>query len=261
MDALGQFRENLNLLLQIAATEENRVTREQVQGCFEDLPLTEEQWELIYHYLELNKVEVTDHQSDAAYARRLAGGEEQPEAEEKIEERSAFFAMYLEELAAIPPMTEAEEKELIARMKAGEKAAEDRLVEGKLTLAARIAGEYTGRGMNESDLVQEGNIALILALRQYEDGLLDAFLEQEIRQALELVIQEECGLDDIGAYLAGQANTLLETSTEMAKDLGREPTVEELARRLSLSEEMVREVMKMSLDAVNVVENGKLSQE
>ena len=76
MDVLGQFKENLNLLLQIAATEENRLTREQVQGCFGDLELAEEQWELIYHYLEMNQVKVEDHEMNASYVGKLAAVEE-----------------------------------------------------------------------------------------------------------------------------------------------------------------------------------------
>lgn len=261
MEDRGQFRENLNLLLQIAATEGNRVSKEQVQGCFGDLELTEEQWDLIYHYLELNKVEVTGHVSDAGTVRRLAGKEETEETKGETPAGSAYLEMYREELSAICPLTDEEETRLIERMRDGDEAARDRLIEGKLDLAARIAGGYTGRGLGEADLIQEGNMGLILALGEYEEGSLDVYLEGKIREALEAVLEENDGRDDIGSYLAGQANTLLSASTEMAQELGREPTVEELARRLSISEELVREVMKMSLDAVNAAENGKLSQE
>ncbi|MBR5474264.1 MAG: hypothetical protein IKU83_02520 [Lachnospiraceae bacterium] len=260
MDVLGQFKENLNLLLQIAATEENRLTREQVQGCFGDLELAEEQWELIYHYLEMNQVKVEDHEMNASYVGKLAAVEEAEGPEGTPEDReSAFFAMYLEELAAIPPLSIGEEEVLLQKMWAGDAAAEERLIEGKLALTARVAKEFAGRGVGEADLVQEGNIAMMMALRAYEEGPLDAFLEREIRTSLEMTVVDEGGEDQISAFLASQANALLKASTEMAERLGREATVEELAKYLGISEEMVEDLMKMSLDALSVVENGNLS--
>lgn len=264
MDDKGQFRENLNLLLQIAATEGNRISKEQVQGCFEDLTLTEEQWDLIYHYLELNKVEVIGHVTDAEALRQLAGKEddtEEPGAETAAGPGSVFLEMYREELSAICPLTDEEEVRLLVQMREGCEAARDRLIEGKLDLAARVAKEYIGRGLGEADLIQEGNMGLILALDEYQEGPLDAHLEGMIRKVLEAALEEDGGREGIGNYLAGQANTLLQVSTEMAEELGREATVEELARRLNISEELVREIMKMSLDAVNAAENGKLSRE
>ncbi len=258
MDVLGQFRENLNLLLQIAATEGNRVTIDQVQGCFGDLELTPEQWELIYHYLEMNKVTVEDHEADFTYARQLTAEPEEPVGTPE-ERESMFFAMYLEELAAIPPMTQAEERSLLGKMQAGDPAAMERLIEGKLALTARVAREYAGRGMAEADLVQEGNIALMMALPGYQGGALDAYLEGAIRKHLEEALLENGGLDQISAFLASQANALLQASTDMAERLGREPSVEELAKYLGITEEMVEALMKMSLDAVTVEEHGNLS--
>ena len=65
-------------------------------------------------------------------------------------------------------------------------------------------------------------------------------------------------MGDVGSYLAGQANDLLKASTELAEELGREATVEELSARLRMPEDRIREIMKMSLDAVSVIENGNL---
>ena len=261
MDGMNQFRENLNLLLQIAETQERRLTREQIQGCFEDLALTEEQWELIYHYLEMNQVEVEYHERKAAYASRLAGTEETEPGSpdrEPDEREMEFFRMYLDELAEILPLSEEEERMLAERMLAGDPASRERLTEGKLALAARIAWEYVGRGLGEADLVQESNLALMLALSEYEAGPLDPFLECKIRRTLEEVLAEACGMGDVGSYLAGQANDLLKASTELAEELGREATVEELSARLRMPEDRIREIMKMSLDAVSVIENGNL---
>lgn len=263
MDDRGQFRESLNLLLQIAATEGNRISRERVRECMEEQDLTEEQWDLIYHYLELNRVEVIGHVTDKETVRKLVGGEEEeiPASGAHGGEGAACLRRYREDLSGIRPLTGEEEARLTARMREGDAAARERLIEGKLGLAARLAGAYSGRGPGEADLIQEANMALLLALNEYEEGPLDDYLEKEIRKALETVLAEDDGRGDIGNYLAKQANDLLRVSTELAGTLGREPTVEELARSLNISEELVREIMKMSLDAVNAAENGKLSRE
>jgi DNA-directed RNA polymerase specialized sigma subunit len=73
-----------------------------------------------------------------------------------------------------------------------------------------------------------------MALRAYEEGPLDAFLEREIRTSLEMTVVDEGGEDQISAFLASQANALLKASTEMAERLGREATVEELAKYLGI---------------------------
>ena len=205
---------------------------------------------------------MSGHVTNAGVVRRLAGREDGDAKESSAAESgSVFLNAYREELSAVLPLSGEEETCLIARMSDGDREARERLIEGKLALAARVAGEYGGRGVSEADLIQEGNMALILALDEYVGGDLDRYLEGEIRKALEAVLEEDGGRKGVGSFLADQANTLLRVSTEMAEELGREATVAELAGRLNVPEEMVQEIMKMSLDAVNAAENGKLSRE
>ena len=113
-----------------------------------------------------------------------------------------------------------------------------------------------GRGLPEADLIQEANLELLLTLAEYEGTLaeLDQTIRLRIRSALDLAVEEETGNGDLQKYLASQANKLLDLSTELAEDLGRQPTVDELAERMNLTEEAVEEIMRMSLDAANVAE-------
>ena len=146
--------------------------------------------------------------------------------------------MYLKEIGKIPLLKPHEEIEYAKRMMEGDEVAKQRLVEANLRLVVSIAKRYVGRGMLFLDLIQEGNLGLIKAVEKfdYERGFkFSTYATWWIRQAITRAI-------------ADQARTI----RIPLQELGRDPKPEEIAKEMDMSEEKVREIMKIAQDPVSL---------
>ena len=97
-------------------------------------------------------------------------------------------------------------------------------------------------------------MALLMAMEDFEDGDFGVYITREICSAMDAALDEQTGERDTGSYLAAQANAIMEATEELVKELGREATLSEVAQRMNLSEDMTRDIMKISMDALAVVE-------
>lgn len=165
-----------------------------------------------------------------------------------------FYQMYLEELQLLDTYQEDEEAFLLTSLKEGKSEARQRLIEGNLKNALDIAKEYGGQGLSMSDLVQEANMALTMAVDMFESGDFSLFIREQIHKALEAAVEEEALEDQVGEELAARVNVLNTVSEMLVKELGREATVSELAGKMKMTEEEVRDIMKLALDAMSVHE-------
>lgn len=188
-----------------------------------------------------------------------------------------FYQMYLEEMNEIPPCTGEELGGLLAAAAAGREEAKKRIVEGQLKLALECAREFDGKGVLLTDLVQEANMALVLAvdgfckeLAKYgiTEGIsdqqlsgFDSYIKSMMRDALNQAVEEQKSADETGEELAARVNVLQTVSQAMAKDLGREATVEELAGRMKMTVEEINGIMKMAMDAMSMnAENADMEE-
>ncbi|MCI8505672.1 MAG: hypothetical protein HFI67_05725 [Lachnospiraceae bacterium] len=255
-----EFKAALGDLLLLAKASGLQVTEREIRECFPGWELTPEQWRLIYSYLELNQILVEGHESDRGSLAYLRGSEEEQGTAKKTSgkgltgEDSRCYKMYLEEIQAIRELSEEEIPGLLAALKAGDRAARNRLAEGHLKRVVELAKEYSGRGVHMADLVQEGNMALLTAMEEFDDGDFGVYITREICSAMDMALAEQTGEQDTGSYLAAQANAIMEATEELVKELGREATLSEVAQRMNLSEDMTRDIMKISMDALAVVE-------
>ena len=113
-----------------------------------------------------------------------------------------------------------------------------------------------GQGVKRGDLIQEGNLGLIEAIMNYDHKTdFDEFIVKFIENAMKDAIDEELGMNRIAEHAADRANAISDATTELAQKLGREATIEELCEYMSLSEDEIRDVMKMSLDAMTINES------
>lgn len=174
--------------------------------------------------------------------------EEMEEAYDSVD----FYQLYLEELKTVKPEEPGEVERLLAELADGNREAAGRLAECRLERAVRLAEEYRDRGVAMSDLVQEANMALLLAAREYESGEFDRQMEKRIREALEEIVSFQDQEIRIEEEMAARVNVLKDISAAMAKELGREATVAELAERMKMSEEEIKDIMKVTLDAMSV---------
>ncbi|WP_395548413.1 MULTISPECIES: sigma-70 domain-containing protein [unclassified Lacrimispora] len=167
-----------------------------------------------------------------------------------------FYQMYLEEMGHIPPCTREEQEDLLKEAAEGSKEAKKRIVEGNLRVALEYAREYDGRGVLMTDLVQEANMALMMAVEEYVQEEVrqefDNFKSQRIREALAAAVEEQQSAKQTGEELAARVNVLQQISQLLAKELGREATVEELADKMKMTVEEISGIMKIAMDAMSM---------
>lgn len=253
MDETSRFREGLAAVIAAAKLSENHITKAQAESCFKDIVLNEEQWELVYSYLELSKIVIDDYKAEGKYSELFADLSEETEA--SLSDRdSKIYEMYLEDLKNIKELEADEEEALVEKLLGGDDSVKNRLIEGRLKNVVEMSKRYCGKGVLMSDIVQEGNMALMVAVNSYMGGDYDAWINSEVEEAFKAVVVEQDGHANVGNYLASEANALMNATAELAEELGREATLEELAVRMNLSEEAVRDIMKVSMDALDMAE-------
>ncbi|MFZ5590263.1 MAG: RNA polymerase sigma factor RpoD [Bacillota bacterium] len=163
--------------------------------------------------------------------------------------------MYLKEIGRVPLLTPEEEVELAKRMEQGDEEAKRRLAEANLRLVVSIAKRYVGRGMLFLDLIQEGNLGLIKAVEKfdYRKGYkFSTYATWWIRQAITRAIADQARTIRIPVHMVETINKLIRVSRQLLQELGREPLPEEIAKEMGISEEKVREIMKIAQEPVSL---------
>ena len=163
--------------------------------------------------------------------------------------------MYLKEIGKIPLLKPHEEIEYAKRMLDGDEIAKQRLVEANLRIVVSIAKRYVGRGMLFLDLIQEGNLGLIKAVEKfdYERGFkFSTYATWWIRQAITRAIADQARTIRIPVHMVETINKLIRVSRQLLQELGRDPKPEEIAKEMDMSEEKVREIMKIAQDPVSL---------
>ena len=171
-----------------------------------------------------------------------------------------IYRVYMEELAAIPPCTAAENEELLGKVKAGVAGARERLIEGNLRNALMYVQNYINRGVPMADLIQEASMELMMLVDDAFEGSFEKLLESRIRVRMEEVISEQTSASNIEEEVLARVNVLQEVSKELAERFGREPKLEELAEYMKMTEDEVREIMKVTMDALSLSEANRALQ-
>lgn len=170
--------------------------------------------------------------------------------EKNMEE--GYYHLYLEELKKVPPCTDDERQSLLDRLLSKDLSVRDRLIEGHLILALAVAKDYRDKGLPMSDLVQEANLALTMAVSAYQGGDLLAQAKEQIVSRLDAALKEQKAEKALGEEMAARVNVLQEVSRVLAEELGREATVEELAAKMQMPPGDIKEIMKLAVDALSV---------
>ena len=163
--------------------------------------------------------------------------------------------MYLKEIGRIPLLTSDEEFENARRALEGDEEAKRILAESNLRLVVSIAKRYVGRGMLFLDLIQEGNIGLMKAVDKFdpEKGYkFSTYATWWIRQAITRALADQARTIRVPVHMVETINKLARVQRQLTQDLNREPTDEEIANKLGISVEKVREVYKISQDPVSL---------
>ena len=252
----------------IAAGKQNKGVLEEseIRAEFKNLKLTDDQSALIVRVLEktdIDVLQVVDDDDSDVPEDELDMIEETGEDETELLDLSVPDSiniedpvrMYLKEIGKVPLLTAEEEIELAKRMEAGDEDAKKRLAEANLRLVVSIAKRYVGRGMLFLDLIQEGNLGLIKAVEKfdYNKGFkFSTYATWWIRQAITRAIADQARTIRIPVHMVETINKLVRVSRQLLQELGREPTPEEIAERMEIPVERVREILKISQEPVSL---------
>ena len=163
--------------------------------------------------------------------------------------------MYLKEIGRINLLTSDEEFEYAIRDEQGDEEAKKMLAESNLRLVVSIAKRYVGRGMLFLDLIQEGNIGLMKAVDKFDPTKgykFSTYATWWIRQAITRAIADQARTIRVPVHMVETINKLARVQRQLTQELNREPTDEEIAKKLGITVEKVREVYKISQDPVSL---------
>ena len=163
--------------------------------------------------------------------------------------------MYLKEIGKVPLLSAQEEIDLAKRMADGEQEAKQKLAEANLRLVVSVAKRYVGRGMLFLDLIQEGNLGLIKAVEKfdYRKGYkFSTYATWWIRQAITRAIADQARTIRIPVHMVETINKLIRVNRQLLQEFGREPRPDEIAREMGISEEKVREIIKVAQEPVSL---------
>ena len=163
--------------------------------------------------------------------------------------------MYLKEIGKIPLLSADRETFLAEQITIGNKAAKDELIEANLRLVVSIAKRHVGKGMYFLDLIQEGNLGLIKAVEKfdYSKGYkFSTYATWWIRQAITRAIADQARTIRIPVHMVETIHKVSRTARQLLQEFGREPNTDEIAERLGMTADKVREIMKIAQDPVSL---------
>ncbi|MDZ5509494.1 RNA polymerase sigma factor RpoD [Enterococcus cecorum] len=163
--------------------------------------------------------------------------------------------MYLKEIGRVPLLTADEEVSLALKIEQGDQEAKQRLAEANLRLVVSIAKRYVGRGMQFLDLIQEGNMGLMKAVEKfdYRKGFkFSTYATWWIRQAITRAIADQARTIRIPVHMVETINKLIRVQRQLLQELGKEPTPEQIAEKMEMPTEKVREILKIAQEPVSL---------
>ena len=163
--------------------------------------------------------------------------------------------MYLKEIGQIKLLSAEEEVELAKRVSEGDQEAKNKLTEANLRLVVSIAKKYSGRGLHILDLIQEGNTGLIRAVDKFDwtkGNKFSTYATWWIRQAITRAIADQARTIRVPVHMVEVINKATRCNRKLVQELGREPTVEEIAAELNLPVEKIIEANRTAADSLSL---------
>jgi len=252
--------------------QRSSLTYEEINSAFDALDdVNPDEIDGLFEEITAAGIEIIDEQKEE----KPEGEAVEEEQEEPIPDGLSLddpVRMYLKEIGRVPLLSMEQEKSLAMRIEAGElelqkngtadsrlvtdgEEAKRQLTEANLRLVVSIAKKYVGRGMLFLDLIQEGNLGLIRAVEKfdYRKGYkFSTYATWWIRQAITRALADQARTIRIPVHMVETINRLIKVSRQLLQELGREPSVEEIAEAMALTPEKVREVMKISQEPISL---------
>lgn len=242
MNNQQQFIEMIQDVVKLAKMNKREVTKDVVQDFLKDLELNEEQMGFVYEYLAQENIKVTGYEGKASEQ-----AAEQTEEQQEAVAESEHLSFYKEELE-LAGSRNAVDRKLYEKAAGGDAQAKSFIIEQKLARVVEIAERFKGQGLAMGDLIQEGNIGLLLAAEMLEGRVdeADAFLDEEIEasmlQALDLYKDEQ--KDNRG--LMKKAENLKDEMEKLSEDFGDKMTSDDVANFTGMDLEEIQDILRMT---------------
>ncbi len=239
------FQKRLEDLGELAKINQNRLSTDAVKTFLKDMELSDEQYDLVFAYLASKAITVEGYLNPA--------GSADSQAPLLSEEEQAFLDQYKEDLQALKPLDEAELSLLCRKAEEdSDPEAKAKLTEQLLPTVLSTAMRYAGRGLPIGDLIQEGNVGLMLALedisrKEQSVSLLD-FLKAEIEASISEALEDQQTSKSAGELLADRLNELQDGIKELSGELDRQVSIEELSAFLDIPAEEIEDLLKIAGD-------------
>ena len=236
------FAKTLEEVKKKAKEQGNCISEEQIKESFSALSLTEEQFQMVYDYLKQHKIGIGEPVNPDDYL---------------SEEEADYLDTYLEQLKEFPEVSDGEKEAITLSAMAGDTDAQNRLIQIFLPQVAEIAKLYAGQGVFLEDLIGEGNIALTVGVTML--GALEhaseaqGMLAKMIMDAMEDFIAEDAAEAKKDRQLADKVNLVADKANELADDLHRKVTVEELMQETGMSRKSILDAIRISGDKIEAI--------
>lgn len=256
------FEEKIKGLVSFARSKGNALDLAEITDYFGNVELNEDRMDRVYELLENSKIDITQIPDlEEIDDDNIDFDDKDEDIDLDMIDLSAPLGvsiddpvkMYLKEIGKIPLLTAEEEIEIAKDMEGDGKtvsdAAKKRLTEANLRLVVSIAKKYLGRGMQFLDLIQEGNLGLMKAVDKfdYKKGYkFSTYATWWIRQAITRSIADQARTIRIPVHMVETINKMKRIQRQLLQDLGREPSMEEIAASMGVPVERVNEIQKLS---------------
>ena len=262
MNEIKTLEERENNLI-VKGKEKGFITYEELAEELKGLEIDSDALDNLYNKLVENKIEVVA-EADVDTSNGSVRIKPKEEAEEIILNDeditkdiniNAPVRMYLKEIGRISLLSSTEEMEISQRVAAGDEEAKRILAESNLRLVVSIAKRYVGRGLLFLDLIQEGNIGLMKAVEKfdYDKGYkFSTYATWWIRQAITRALADQARTIRVPVHMVETINKMSRVQRQLTLELNREPSEEEIAKKMGVGVEKVREVLKISQEPVSL---------
>ena len=274
-------------LIEQGKKNQDKIAYSKILDTFSGVEISSEQFDNILKVLEDNKIEVLRSKNDMEQTVSLSAKEKEPDevddeeleeskilldidddieedSEENIEEDLSVMEgaditdpvrQYLKTIGQVRLLTMEEEQKIAKRISEGDPEAKKELIEANLRLVVSIAKKYVGRGMSFLDLIQEGNMGLMKAVEKFDykkGNKFSTYSTWWIRQAITRGIADTAKTIRVPVHMVETINKTLRTSRMLLQELGREPTNEEIAKKMNMPVAKIDEILKTSRDPVSL---------
>ena len=236
---MSERKEVLKTLIE-QGKRDGKLSTQEITDALEEMDFDADQVDKLYSTLENQNIEIvedlpTEVEDDITISNEML--EADASLSVNIDDP---VKVYLKEIGRVQLLSPEEEVELAKRMAEGDQTARQRLAESNLRLVVSIAKRYVGRGMHFLDLIQEGNLGLIKAVEKfdYTKGFkFSTYATWWIRQAITRAIADQARTIRIPVHMVETINKVKKVSAQLLHENGREPTVEEVAEAMSITED------------------------